>query len=551
MMARMESDVSRPRAAAAGVFSRPAWLTNALLLELAFVAAATAAALALRTWGLSTLPHGLHGDEAATGLDARQILAGHSLFPYTPSALGQPAGPMYWAAVWVKLLGPTIVAVRLPMALLGAGTVVLGFYTFKLLFGRATAWAGTVLLAFSSWLIFYNRTGFTVSAMPFTEMAALLAVALALKKGSAAWFILGGIVVGLGVYGYFSYPLFAFALALWMIAHALIERPRPFWLHVRNGAVMALVVLLVIQPMWPYISGANAGYSHDRQTFALSNTPAYKAADTAGRIRLYWDNARHVLNVLGTGSHPDGSDGSGQVSALDPLLIALALAGTTLCLVLAIRRRRAAYLLPIFVVPIVLIGPFWSAGGVHRRSLGILPFVVLPAAVLLGSTYEWLAARNRRALAIAAAGLPLLVYAGLNVDRYFRQTPDTPVMLFTFAPELTDAATLVREQPTDVHVYFAAERWSAKYETFQYLVPDRKLGDGLLEDRSKQFGKVTGYEDIDRTRASLIVLVNSYVNDADTVAAKYPDATKITGPAVNGNPSYIAFSIPPKQAAGP
>jgi len=551
IVADMESDATRAQAPAARLFSRPAWLTNALLVELAFVGAVAVAALVVRLWDLSGLPHGLHGDEAATGLDARRILDGHRLFPYTPSALGQPAGPMYWAAVWVKLLGSTIVAARLPMALLGVGTVVLGFYGFRMLFGRPTAWAGAVLLAFSSWLIFYNRTGFTVSAMPFTEMASLLAVTIALRKGTVGWFVVGGVVVGLGVYGYFSYPLFAFALALWMVVHAVIERPQPFWVHVRNGAVMALVVLLTIQPMWPYINGDNQGYSHDRQTFALSNTQEFRSKDTAGRMRMYFDNARHVLNVLREGGHPDGSDGSGQVSALDPLLVVMSMAGAALCLALAVRRKRAAYLLPLIVVPIVLIGPFWSAGGVHRRSLGILPFVVVSAAVLLGTAYEWLAERNHRALAVAAAGVPLLIYATMNVDRYFRQTPDTPVMLFTYAPELTNAAMLIRDQPADVHVYVVSERWSANYETVQYLVPDRHIGDGLFEDRSKQFGKVTGYDDIDRTRPSLIVLLNNYVNDADTVAAKYPEATKLVGEPVNKNPSFIAFLIPPRQAVAP
>ncbi|HYM15967.1 MAG TPA: glycosyltransferase family 39 protein [Dehalococcoidia bacterium] len=516
----------------------------------------TAAALLMRLWGLSGLPHGLHGDEAATGLDARKILAGTDLFPYTPSALGQPSGPMYWAALWIKLLGSTIFAVRLAMALLGVGTVVLGYYAFRLLFGRPVAWAGATMLAFSSWLVFYNRTGFTASAMPFTEMAALLAVAVALRKGSPAWFILAGAVVGAGIYGYFSFPLFAVALAVWLVLHALVERLRPFgltepfWLHARNGALMALTALLLIQPMWPYFTGKNQGYTHDRQVFALSKTQAYQQADTLGRVRLYWDNARHVINVLREGGHPDASDGSGEVSALDPLLVVLSLAGAALCAVLAVTRKRAAYLLPLIVVPIVLIGPIWSAGGVHRRSLGILPFVIMPAAVLLGTAWEWLRDHGRPGLAAAALCVPLALFAATNIDRYFRQTPDSQVMLFTYAPELTDAALLIDAQPRDVHVYFASGRWSAGYETVQYLVPNRALGDGTLEDRSKEFSKITGYGGLDRTHPALIVLMNNYMQDADKVAAEYPEAKKLVGATVNRLPAFIAFSIPARQATG-
>src|SRR5690606_7818515 len=72
---------------------------------------------------LDSLPDGLHGDEGSTGLDARRIIDEGSIGPYTPSALGQPAGPMYVAAVFVKLLGSEIVSVRAPMATMGVATV--------------------------------------------------------------------------------------------------------------------------------------------------------------------------------------------------------------------------------------------------------------------------------------------------------------------------------------------------------------------------------------------------------------------------------------------
>ena len=110
-----------------------------------------------------------------------------------------------------------------------------------------------MLAAFSSWLIFYNRTGFTASFMPFTEMASLLAVAWALKKGWWPWYLLAGLVVGAGIYGYYSYPLFAIGLGIWVLVHMAIERPKPFWPHVRNVVVMGLMALLVVQPMQPVL----------------------------------------------------------------------------------------------------------------------------------------------------------------------------------------------------------------------------------------------------------------------------------------------------------
>src|SRR5437764_7039058 len=116
------------------------WLPRGdLAVEALGLIAILAVALVLRTVDLSGLPPGLNGDEAATGLDARKIFAGHGVWPYTNAALGQPAGPMYWSAIWVKLLGSNIFAVRLPMALLGAGSSLLAFFAFRELFGRPVA----------------------------------------------------------------------------------------------------------------------------------------------------------------------------------------------------------------------------------------------------------------------------------------------------------------------------------------------------------------------------------------------------------------------------
>ncbi|MBF6600270.1 MAG: glycosyltransferase family 39 protein [Dehalococcoidia bacterium] len=547
----MSTDVPATSAAPArrGV-TRPGWLTNAIALDLAFVAAIAAVALVLRVVGLGGLPAGLHGDEASTGLDARKILAGQSVWPYTPSALGQPSAPMYWAAVWVKLLGSTAVAVRLPMALIGVGTVVLGFFALRELFGRPAAYAGAILLAFSSWLIFYNRTGFTASAMPFTELASVLALAVALRKGTWPWFLLAGAVVGAGIYGYFAYPLFVVGLAAWVVVYAAVQRPRPWWPFVRNVLVTGLTALLVIQPMWPYATSRDAGYRHDRRDFAVNALPAYKAASTSGKIDLYWKNAKRVFNALREGGHPDASDGSGGTAALDPLLITLAAAGVLVSVVLAIARRRAAYLLPLVVAPFVLIGPVWSVGSPHRRALGILPFVVMPAAVALGAGWEWFASRGRMAAASAVVALTLVAYGGLNVYRYFVQTPGTDVMVFTFAPQLSNTVAFMRAQPPGTRIYFVSERWSANYETVQYLLPGRRIGDGTIEDRSTRFarpGAVTGYGNIDRTKPALIVLVDRYEADAATVASRYPDANRTNGPAVNGARSFIAFSLPPTR----
>ncbi|MEX2227818.1 MAG: glycosyltransferase family 39 protein [Dehalococcoidia bacterium] len=533
----------------------PAWLTSAWAIDLAFVTAIAVVALVVRTYDLANYPYGIHGDEASTGLDGRKILDGVDLWPYTAAALGQPSGPMYWTTPFVAVMGSTIAAVRLPMALLGVGTVVLGFFALRELFDRPTAYIGAVLIAFSSWLIFYNRTGYTASAMPFTEFASLLAVALALKHRWWPWSVAAGFVVGAGIYGYYSYPLFALGLGVFVLVHWAIERPRPAIVHARNVLVMGLMALLTIQSMWPYITSDAVGYQHDRIVFAVSNTPEYKAADEAGdtgaKVDLYWENATNLSRTLLTEGIPDASDGSGTTAALDTVTVVIAGAGLGVCVLLAIRRRRAAYLLPLIIMPFVLFGPLWSQGGYHRRSLGLLPFILMAAAVLLGYVWQSLAEQrpSQRGILTALVITLLAGYGAINVERYFDAPRDQPVSRFVYSPELTHAANFIKDEPDDAKIYFASERWSINYETVQYLVPDKSSADGDLEDRSEQFareGTRAGFEDLDRSRTAVIVLVGSYREQANALAARYPEAEVLDGPLADGQPSFVALRLPPQ-----
>jgi len=529
----------------------PAWLTRAWVIDLVYVIAVAGLALILRAVDLSNYPYGLHGDEAWTGLDARDIIDGRDLWPYTTAALGQPSGPMYWATIFVDLLGSTVLAVRLPMAIAGTATVVLGFFAIRELYGRPAAYIGAALLALSAWLIFYNRTGYTVSTMPFAEFASLLAVALALRKRWWPWSVGAGIVLGLGMYSYYSYPLFALGLGLYVLVHWAIERPQPWLLHARNVLVMGLTALVVLQPMWTYITSDDIGYRHDRKVFAVSNTPEYKEADSNWeKFELYWENAGDLADALLWHPLPDPSDGSGTSPALDPIIIVTAGAGLGLCAMLAIRRRRAAYLIPFIITPFVLFGPLWSEGGYHRRALGILPFVVIAASVFLAYAWERLRAYRpeaRTAVTFALIGV-IAVYGAVNLYRYFDKARDAQVMHFTYGPELTEAARFIRDEPLETKVYFASQRWGAGYETVRYLVPDRSLAEGNIEDRSKEFAPQgqDGFDNLDRSRPALIVLLGTYIDQAPAIAARYPGARIFDGPTIRNSPSFVALRVPPE-----
>jgi hypothetical protein len=451
---------------------------------------------------------------------------------------------MFLAAPFEAALGPSILATRLPMAVAGAATVAIGFFAMRVLFDRPAAYAWAVLAACSSWLIFFNRTGFTVPTFPLTEVASLLAVGFALKKRWWPWYVLAGAVVGAGIYGYYAYPLFAIGLGAWVLVHMAIERPQPLLLHARNIAVMGLTALLVIQPMWPYFFDSEIGYSHDRTVFAVSGTEEYEAAETRReRIDLYLDNAETLARTLLWEGQLDYSDGTGSKPALDWIVISLAGAGFVLGLALTFKERKAAYLLTWMIIPLILIGPIWSIDGYHRRSLGILVLVLMAAAVAVSYAVRSAQRRGPTPAAVAVvmmAGL-LLVYGIYNVDKYWGQK-DTPAMLYTYVPELTAASLWAQDQPDDLPLYFFSDRWSINYETSHYLL-DGRLN---MTDRSAAFGTPgeTGLPNIEAAVGGIILLTGGYIlSEEGNASLMYPDATRWEGPSISGRPAFVAFVV--------
>ena len=89
----------------------------------------------LRLWQLDTLPPGLHYDEAADTIIAQQIARGDSSPIFVAAYTGKEVLFFYWAAAWMKLIGPTVFAMRLAAALLGVLTVAATYRAVRELFG--------------------------------------------------------------------------------------------------------------------------------------------------------------------------------------------------------------------------------------------------------------------------------------------------------------------------------------------------------------------------------------------------------------------------------
>jgi 4-amino-4-deoxy-L-arabinose transferase-like glycosyltransferase len=119
----------------------------------------------LRLYQLSSIPVGIHGDEASIGWNALSLMTtGYSeTGQYLPLAVDQfgdfrPAGYHYLDIPFVALLGVNELATRLPSALFGIASVYIIFLLVQYLYANKTAGLfAAIMLAISPWHVNLSR----------------------------------------------------------------------------------------------------------------------------------------------------------------------------------------------------------------------------------------------------------------------------------------------------------------------------------------------------------------------------------------------------------
>ena len=256
------------------------------------------AALFLRVVALNTVPPGMTHDEAAFGAEAEQILAGERPIYF---ALGYGHEPLYAYAVALafRLLGRTLLAMRLTSALLGLLAVLFSYLLARRLLGRGWALLAAAGMAVAFWPVSLSRQALRAITLIATWLPAAwlfwtgigrvaggvgrVAIPAAGREsrtrgsnsvgadpgarrprqvpGTERWslrrflpFVLGGALLGLSIYTYMSsrvtwavFPLWAGVLLLRKETRALLRRLWP------GLVVFLLVAALVALPLVRYL----------------------------------------------------------------------------------------------------------------------------------------------------------------------------------------------------------------------------------------------------------------------------------------------------------
>ncbi len=509
-------------------------------LMLAIGLAITLVALGIRTYHLDQLPSGLHGDEAAAGLDAERILHDGNIGPYSPLTLGRPTLPLYLTAPSVALLGNTVVAIRIVEALAGTLTV---FALFLILWrhaGLLAATFGAALLAGLGWHLHLSRTGFNGATWVLFAVLSVGALLEATTRGRDwRWWAGAGILSGLAIYTYQAEWLFLGVVGLFLAGYVCWTIWRGRQLAPLGGALLMLgLTLLVGLPMILFALDPTSGYFgyfgivsvFDKPDWQTLAGPVAWLQYLADRYADFW--VRGCCHAV-----VDGTDGTGVTPLIPLATLALALIGLGMG---SWRRRGPLVWIGLLVLLLVPIGAVGTLDGPARRTFALTPFLALLAGLGLAELVGLVSARRLKMRAGAVlGGLAVVVVLGYQgVSDYFTRFPGTPGDRWVYVTSLTNAARYMAALPPDRYVYFAADRWSIHYETIRYLAPKLRG-----EDRLSPFGSQDLTVD-PANGAAVFVLMDQYRARLDDLEGTYPGGTVTTvGPT--GDPDFIAYSVPP------
>ena len=509
--------------------------SRALQLEIAAVAAIVLLALFLRTYNLTTLPAGFHGDEAVIGLEARRILETGSIGPYSPYAAGQPTGPIYLVAVSVAVVDDVVLAVRLVPAILGTLTVLALYVVMRRNFTLATALSAAGILAVMNWHLHFARIGYPVGAWPLLAVLIAGALAEAVRSSDWRWWAVAGGLTGSGIYVYNAHPLLAAVIGLFIAGYLMVNRKGSVRRDFTGALVFGLAMLIVMIPMIRFATAENTYYWEHFERDSVTDSAAWKELDgPVDQARFLLTGYRGIWNWLCCEPRLDHVDGTGLTVLVPPAMFLLAAFGMIVGLGL---YRKPLVWLGVLIVLIMPIGPVVSIEGEARRTLVMAPFLAMFCALGTAGTVE-IARREGRRFAYVTAVAALLVTClviAQNLSLYFRDFADAGAQELILGKPIADAANFLDEQDEDYYVYFFSNIWSVNYATREYLAPDVRG-----EDRSHEFGEFSFAVDPARGRP-LFVFLGTYLDEIETVREMYP-GTEITPDSFATRPTFRAFA---------
>jgi hypothetical protein len=390
----------------------------------------------LRLYRLSSAPPGVTHDEADTGYFVSAVYRGEPSTVQAPYGYANEKFTMVSGAVFMALVGPTDLALRLHSAFFGLLMLLFAYLWLQAAFDRTVALVTTALTAVSFWPVATSRFALNPQPAPALFAGAVWSLWLAWfgrRDGRLRWptAILAGLLLAGSLWAYEVARATAAAIIAVLIWLAFVDRAR-----LRQGGwPLAVALLLGFGLAAPHLFDPTAW---QRSTTLASTWRSLLSGDPGPLLAATGEG----LGILFVRGDPFVTYNLPGRPLMNPLLGALFVGGLVLCLR---RWRRPAPALSLLWLafglgPVILVGAYTST----LHAMGIQPIVYLFPALAAVEGGRWLTRRyGQRAGQVAGflvAGL-VIVVASLTYPDYFvrwSRSPETADAYFHDLAAATD-----------------------------------------------------------------------------------------------------------------
>jgi 4-amino-4-deoxy-L-arabinose transferase-like glycosyltransferase len=203
-------------------------------------------------------PPGLYHDEAYNGLDALRVLGGYHPW-YFAANNGREPFFIYLVSFSVGWLGRTVLALRLPAAIIGTLTIPATYWLGRELFNRRIGLLAAAIMTVTFWPIQLSHIGLRAVSLPlFVALFVAMGVRAYRSNRTRDW-IIAGALYGVSFYTYLASRFTPAVLVAFAIVLIAAKRSRRLWPNVLffGAAAMLVVAPLAITAVnqWDVVMG--------------------------------------------------------------------------------------------------------------------------------------------------------------------------------------------------------------------------------------------------------------------------------------------------------
>ena len=235
----------------------------------------------LRGFNISEIPKVLSGDEGSGGLSGLDFLEGRTNNIFLVGWFDFPSLYFYLQSVSISIFGPTIAALRIPSALIGALTVPAVYLLGRVFFNHRTGILAGIFMAGFHYHIHFSRLGLNNIWDGLWFVVVLGGLYYGWSRSKRSGFLIAGVGLGLSQYFYVSSRALFALIPIWLIISAILDFQR-FKRNFVSIVLMSVITLVAFLPL------ANFFYFHPEKFLAPQ-----------GRVDILGDWITNEVQVTG------------------------------------------------------------------------------------------------------------------------------------------------------------------------------------------------------------------------------------------------------------